>query len=121
MSTDRKLLEMAAKAAGINVWHGRGFQADMLFRSPKNADPEGRLTGVEWNPIKDDSDAVRLAMTLCAAGKMRVQITEQNITCFYEQEGAFVPWGWEYETCTISEAFRKCITGAAAEIGRNMP
>jgi len=107
MSTDRELLEMAAKAAGLHH-DGVGYAS---------------ATGmpINWNPLEDDGDAGRLAMTLCAAGKMRIQITEQSITCFYEQDGVFVPWSWGYETCTLSEAFCKCITGAAAEIGRKMP
>jgi len=114
MRADRELLEMAAKAEGrdLSAWEwklGNWFLA------------ETRTTlGAKWNPLTSVSDAGLLAMTLCAAGKMKIQITEQSITCFYEHDGVFVPWSWGYETCTLSEAFCKCITGAAAEIGRAM-
>lgn len=42
MRTDRELLELAAKAAGMGVWPGTGFQAHMLFTRPAKADPDGR-------------------------------------------------------------------------------
>ena len=114
MSTDRELLELAARA--INKDLSKAKFTCGFFSIPLDYDE------VEaWNPSECEADAARLAMQLCAAGKMRIQITEQSITCFYEQDGVFVPWSWGYETCTLSEAFCKCITGAAAEIGRNMP
>lgn len=54
MKTDRELLEMAAKAAGLKEcgWMGPGFVhvADNAF--------------VEWNPLTDDGDALRLAHAL---------------------------------------------------------
>lgn len=61
---DRELLELAAKAAGIEVWPGVGFQAHMLFTPPAKADPDGKVTGVEWNPFDDDGAALRLAADL---------------------------------------------------------
>lgn len=64
MRTDRELLELAAKAAGIEVWPGTGFQAHMLFTRPAKADPDGKVTGVEWNPLADDGDALRLGVRL---------------------------------------------------------
>jgi hypothetical protein len=55
---DRKLIELAAKAAGIklHVWGTKGKEnfADM------NAGPYGQL----WNPLTDDGDALRLAVKL---------------------------------------------------------
>lgn len=64
MKTDRELLELAAKAAGIEVWSGRGHQEDMLFTRLKKPDPTGKCSGVEWNPLTDDGDALRLAIEL---------------------------------------------------------
>ena len=62
--TDRELLELAAKAAGIEVWPGAGFQAHVLFTRPDLADPSGKVTGVAWNPLQDDGQALRLAVSL---------------------------------------------------------
>lgn len=61
---DCEMLELAAKAAGIEVWPGTGFQAHMLFTRPAKADPDGKVTGVEWNPRDDDGAALRLAADL---------------------------------------------------------
>jgi hypothetical protein len=116
MTTDRELLEMAARAAGFYSRDAWAFDPEWGLKISSGPPPYEW-----WNPSSDEGDAARLAMRLCAAGKMRIQITEQSITCFYEQDGVFVPWSWGYETCTLSEAFCKCITGAAAEIGRAMP
>ena len=55
---DRKLLELAAKAAGIEIRRGKGHQSDMLFRQVE--DSRGIVTGVEWSPLKDDGDCARM-------------------------------------------------------------
>lgn len=51
MQSDRELLELAAKAAGMrlsddHIWH------------------EGAGQWVRWNPLTDDGDALRLAVRL---------------------------------------------------------
>ena len=54
MSTDRELLEMAAKAAGVeyNTSYGKGLWVGEFY------------SGREWNPLTDDGDALRLAVKL---------------------------------------------------------
>jgi hypothetical protein len=52
--TDRELLEMAAKAAGIN---GEIQDGDIGFWID-------RRRGIVWNPLTDDGDALRLAVKL---------------------------------------------------------
>lgn len=59
---DLKLQLLAAKAAGLEVRRGKGHQSDMLFRQVE--DSRGIVTGVEWSPLKDDGDALRLASHL---------------------------------------------------------
>lgn len=61
---DRELLELAAKAAGIEVWPGAGFQAHIQFTRPAKVDPGGKVTGVEWNPLDEDGDNRRLQVRL---------------------------------------------------------
>ena len=57
--TDRELLELAAKAAGIywdrdlEVWYSN----DQFVRS-------------DWNPLTDDGDAQRLAVRICLTVKV---------------------------------------------------
>lgn len=56
MSTDRELLELAAKACGLTLeWDARGAYERI----------EG-ISGNErvWNPLTDDGDALRLAVKL---------------------------------------------------------
>jgi hypothetical protein len=56
--TDRELLEQAAKAAGYEIEErhfGAGRYALRLSTDPN---------WVEWNPLTDDGDALRLAMRL---------------------------------------------------------
>ena len=52
--TDRELLERAAKAAGINVWtdiDGNYYSAGV------------GMAETPWNPLTDDGDALRLAVS----------------------------------------------------------
>lgn len=72
--TDRELLELAAKAAGIEVYRGIRHQSEMLFRSVRSVD--GRFSGIEWNPLEDDGDALRLAVTLDIAVEPRSDRSE---------------------------------------------
>jgi len=57
--TDRELLELAAKASGIDYeWDGSG-------RNMLRAVPFREYTNYEhWNPLTDDGDALRLASKL---------------------------------------------------------
>lgn len=64
MRSDREMLELAAKAASLQVWPGTGFQAHLLFRRPDTADPSGKVAGVEWNPRYNDGDNRRLQVRL---------------------------------------------------------
>ena len=61
--TDRELMELAARAAGLDVHRGEKWQSDMLFRAvPRPNSP--LVANVEWNPLADDGDALRLAVKL---------------------------------------------------------
>jgi hypothetical protein len=56
MKTDRELLELAAKAAGIEVrpHPNRGISKNLIFIGSNG----------NWNPLSDDGDALRLAVAL---------------------------------------------------------
>lgn len=57
--TDRELLELAAKAAGINtVWN---IEVNQPYFDPR---PESLIAKLWWNPLADDGDALRLAVML---------------------------------------------------------
>lgn len=54
--TDRELLELAAKAAGIDGIYDTDFDMLMLLDSA--------VVPTMWNPLKSDGDALRLAVQL---------------------------------------------------------
>jgi hypothetical protein len=56
MSTDRELLELAAKAAGYKFDSTEPFEICVPHKGGNNY--------VEWNPLTDDRDALRLAVKL---------------------------------------------------------
>lgn len=109
---DRELLEMAAKAAGIN---GRWFELDAEFKlyPPAIADGTKRYL---WRPLQDDGDALRLAARLCLniewfPGHNSVQACRFGI-------GEIIGW---VDDSARSGSLRRAITAAAAKIGRMMP
>lgn len=100
--SDRELLELAAKAAGI-----RGFWVDDGLNSGSNAEPE------VWNPLLSDSDALRLAVKL----KFGVDVLSAKVTVFFKGGHRFS----EVHGDDSYAATRLAIVRAAAEIGKEMP
>jgi hypothetical protein len=111
MSTDRELLELAAKAAGIEgeyeSWTGQGFNEGIrqVINGSKCLRP--------WNPLTDDGDALRLAVKL----RLLVNVTDFfcHATNGHEEAEELHEGRDEYA------ANRRAIVRAAAEIGRTMP
>jgi hypothetical protein len=102
--TDRELLELAAKAAGIEInW----FKWE-------------RLTG-QWNPLTDDGDALRLAVKLWIVPEV---YKPDNDAIAHIDADLFPDAGLsprEYLGSDRYAATRRAITRAAAEIGKAMP
>ena len=93
--TDRELLELAAKACGLE-------EAKM------------RIEFNQWNPLTDDGDALRLAV------KLRLDIQQFDMTNMVETwRHPHQGWGEDYGNDPYA-ATRRAIVRAAAEIGRNM-
>ena len=102
--SDRELLELAAKAAGIadlqqvgNIWYYTN--GGYLMR--------------EWNPLTDDGDALRLAVKLSINVFYRENINGVFVIADREV-GEVTPWYDPYA------ATRRAIVRAAAEIGKEM-
>ena len=104
--TDRELLEMAAKAAWITKWeHSQGDDGIMVFAFD---------TATFWNPLTDDGDALRLAVKLGIA----VRVKDGYATAAYP-----LPTGCEFHIPSDDDPYiatRRAIVRAAAEIGRRM-
>ena len=105
--TDRELLELAAKAAGIDLkWRDDGLPGYY-------GDWRGLPQWQHCNPLTDDGDALRLAVKL----GMQITIVRGEKT-FAEREQGFAFQEHDDDPCA---ATRRAIVRAAAEIGRAMP
>lgn len=113
--TDRELLESAARAAGIvGQWElDKAFvQERWYFNVPY--DNQNMLTGFEWNPLKDDGDAFRLAVKL----KMEVDFWYKLHDCSCALANAASKSAKELHNNDPYAATRRAIVRAAAEIGK---
>lgn len=103
---DRELLELAAKAAGIDVTWERGQDCPErveLFR--------GHLANYEpWDPLNDDGDALRLAGEI----KTCIDIEADEVVVYYAV-GKYVREVPAAEG-TIHAAMRRAIVRAAAHM-----
>lgn len=116
MDERTKLLMNAAKAAGMTVWAGRWPQDDMLFAAPKKPDPTGKVTGVEWDPLTDDGDALRLSITLGQEVYHTINDNEWTVFVGYPTGGRIV-YVFEAYGPDQFAATRRAIVRAAAAIG----
>ena len=102
---DKELLELAAKAAGIDYYH---------------QDSMGNLhekKGGTWNPLIDDGDALRLMVTL----RIDVWLCEEKIAVAeYGLNGFCIGRCNEWLHDDPHAAVRRAIVRAAAEIGKEM-
>lgn len=100
--SDKELLELAAKAAGYVLTNGSSGYRTFLC-----------LGGVEWNPLTDDGDAMRLAV------KLSLDVNIYNLVVYYHSDELEIeehfPQGVIHD---VTEATRRAIVNVAAEIGR---
>ena len=113
--TDRELLELAAKACRYE-FNGTWFSAItglLVWEPPTSYDSR------DWNPLTDDGDALRLAVTL----QLRIMPQEK---CVYVESNPDTLLGFAgvsvlemYGTAPCVATLR-AITRTAAEIGKQM-
>ena len=110
--TDRELLELAAKAAGIKIEPCTCSDPRFPFRRKGNLGNRPH-----WNPLADDGDALRLAVDL----GLRIRI---KLDPFRFTEICLPNTGWYsapvYHNDDRYAATRRAIVRAAAEIGERM-
>ena len=114
MFTDHELLKLAAKAAGYN------FENGVL----KNLGSDFEYDG--WNPLTDDGDALRLAVTL----RIDLHTTPINgdavlVTAKHRMRSDLIRLPNPTQSAELYQpdpyaATRRAIVRAAAEIGRQM-
>lgn len=111
---DKKLLELAAEAAGISLWWDWHEGIETCNKSG----------GGEWNPLTNDGDALRLAVKL----KMEVYHGEDEgeaVYASYVKPNSAIAYCVEYYDDLNHQgdpyaATRRAIVRAAAEIGRTL-
>jgi len=113
---DRELLEMAAKAAGVKLRWIQGPEDEECIHPIRWNDE--RTCEIDWNPLEDDGDALRLAMQLC------MTITTGPCQCSSSTIGGALRGFFPREDTIHQQqdaAVRRVIVRAAAEIGKAMP
>lgn len=107
--TDRELLELAAKAAGIEI-------SEWVDGEPMKREGDAYWM---WNPLADDCDALRLAVLLGIDPMFNVFDSENRrcVSCTYPVPRDYLsvtePYGDDPYAAT-----RRAIVRAAAEIGK---
>lgn len=105
--SDRELLELAAKAAGIKVDWRESVECLCYSGSPYN---------VAWSPHKDYGDSMHLAATL------RISITFIGRgTVQTWADGTTITTEVIHKRADPAAATRRAVLQTAAEIGRAMP
>lgn len=102
--SDRELLELAAKAAGVVINKARTAERDEAGYGHLGL---WTTTTTNWNPLTDDGDALRLAVRL----EMDIFFNDGDTDVLGVSEGGGDPF----------KRTRRAIVRAAAEIGRGMP
>lgn len=113
--TDRELLVLAAKAAGMNManlrWYGTPVPRFHYLH-------DGEPTMHTWNPLIDDGDALRLAL------KLRIDIdfdvTDETRVMWFDSDINLHTLEQMHDGDPYATT-RRAIVLAAAEIGKAMP
>jgi hypothetical protein len=100
---DQELLELAAKAAGYLNW--APTQSGLFIETGHS---RGN-TGFHWNPLTDDGDALRLAVSLCLLVDCYSHCARALPDSLVWEEGSGL------DDCANT---RRAIVRAAAEIGK---
>lgn len=114
--TDRELLELAAKAAELDVrWEHWPSTSRGAFYLPNGQSSERHGEGLaQWNPIADDGDALRLAATL----GIDIEWRADGRVAAYRHANGYCFTAFESSREDRAANVRRAIVRAAAEIWR---
>lgn len=118
--TDRELLELAAKAAGIDVYESTDgtMQNRPVLVFAAGGGMGTMLYEERWNPLQCDAQALRLAVKLnieCVFSDDRQAVNAGVWSEDPKSYDCMVPYGGDKQAAT-----RRAIVRAAAEIGKEM-
>ena len=111
-NTDSELLELVAKAAGLNV-KAHSVNADDHWIGLIIGEKHTREKKF-WNPLSDDGDALRLAVKLGLQIEINTRLLGDTLVISEFYDNVQCHNGDPYA------ATRRAIACAAAEIGKNM-
>jgi hypothetical protein len=106
MNNDKELLELAAKAAGIEIISDAGEKGLWI-----------KHKFLAWNPLTDDGDALRLAVKL----NLSMDLFDDAIFVGYTPNSNDCDQVREELNNDPYAATRRAIVRAAAAIGQEMP
>ena len=111
--TDKELIELAAKAAG----HEGEWQRDTNFVQERYCFEisyinQGMMTGVEWNPLREDGEALRLAIKLQLEIRPGPGAVSVSNVCYGD------PLSFVWYNGDPQKATRRAIVMAAAKIAK---
>lgn len=119
---DRELLELAAKAASYHyAWltHSDGPDTLRVSFFGMKADPYAKFDAMDWNPLTDDVDAIRLAVKLGLI--LETGLDSGQTTSAYDiDHDHFAEVDVQEFDGDACRALRKAIVLVAAEIGKAM-
>ena len=119
MNNDRELLELAAKAAGIEISQWSNCQAGgFIAKGSSYLDSWGdeRIPRDFWNPLTDDGDALRLAVKV----QIAINPWEGKTVVSNDDYKWLGHEKWDCHDGDPYAATRRAIVRAAAEIGKDM-
>lgn len=126
--TDRELLELAAKAAGYDPkWREWVTSRIAEFQTIKHKKNQGFFVNdKQWNPLDDDGDALRLAANIGMNLYMSSGFCIAEVISDGDCQSITAKEKWTGDTSVHfsqrrSDATRRAIVRAAAEIGKAMP
>lgn len=113
---DKELLEFAAKATGIKelYWESDGTVQNRMNVPTIPYHVHGMMTGIVWNPLTNDGEALRLAV------KLSLWIGVQETCVTVSDNYGRVPMVDEEYISDPYAATRRAIVRIAAEIGKRM-
>ena len=114
--TDKELIEHAANAIGLKgEWQRDTNFVQERYRFVVSYNNQGMMTGFEWNPLREDGAALRLATRL----NVNVMFIGNVVRCFRSEEDfVAVDEEIEYFFDDKQKAVRRAIVRCAAKIAK---
>jgi hypothetical protein len=116
--TDKALLDLAAKAAGIKIWWGRSFSAYEDIKKQYRAIPDEIMySAPEWVPLQNDGDSRRLELECLSWLHNNYPTGSEYPVEIAWAINEYSIWRWRNEP----SEYRRAVVELAAEIGKLMP